>query len=132
MKTKLILLASLSLLFSCATKSIVADTSKTVAPAEIKVVQEAAPAQNSVIPETKPIATKVTMLTRELYESKSLYENSCNKCHKLYSPSEFSKANEAEIARGTFYALTRSLEEKFSIMHYMQTILSTKEMDCWE
>ena len=55
MKTKLILLASLSLLFSCATKSIVADTSKTVAPAEIKVVQEAAPAQNSVIPETKPI-----------------------------------------------------------------------------
>ena len=91
MKTKLILLASLSLLFSCATKSIVADTSKTVAPAEIKVVQEAALAQNSVIPETKPIATKVTMLTRELYESKSLYENSCNKCHKLYSPSEFSK-----------------------------------------
>ncbi len=91
MKTKLILLASLSLLFSCATKSIVADTSKTVAPAEIKAVQEAAPAQNSVIPETKPIATKVTMLTRELYESKSLYENSCNKCHKLYSPSEFSK-----------------------------------------
>ena len=91
MKTKLILLASLSLLFSCATKSIVADTSKTVAPAEIKVVQEAAPAQNSVIHETKPIATKVTMLTRELYESKNLYENSCNKCHKLYSPSEFSK-----------------------------------------
>ena len=33
---------------------------------------------------------------------------------KMQAPSEFSKANEAEIARGTFYALTRSLEEKFS------------------
>jgi nitrate/TMAO reductase-like tetraheme cytochrome c subunit len=91
MKTKLILLASLSLLFSCATKSVVADTSKTVSPSEIKVVQEAVPVENTVLPQTKSVAAKVTMLTRELYESKSLYENSCNKCHKLYSPSEFSK-----------------------------------------
>ena len=91
MKTKLILLASLSLLFSCATKSVVADTSKTTAPVEIKVVQEVVPVENTVVPETKPVVAKVTMLTRELYESKSLYENSCNKCHKLYSPSEFSK-----------------------------------------
>ena len=91
MKTKLILLASLSLLFSCATKSVVADTSKTTAPVEIKVAQEVVPVENTVVPETKPVVAKVTMLTRELYESKSLYENSCNKCHKLYSPSEFSK-----------------------------------------
>jgi uncharacterized lipoprotein YajG len=40
MKTKFILLASILLLFSCATKSIVADTSKTTAPIEIQVVQE--------------------------------------------------------------------------------------------
>jgi nitrate/TMAO reductase-like tetraheme cytochrome c subunit len=91
MKTKIIILASLSLLFSCATKSVVADTSKTTAPTEIKVVQEAVSIERSVVPETKPVATKVTMLTRELYESKNLYENSCNKCHKLYSPNEFSK-----------------------------------------
>lgn len=91
MKTKIIILASLSLLFSCATKSVVADTSKTTAPSEIKVVQEAVSIERSVVPETKPVATKVTMLTRELYESKNLYENSCNKCHKLYSPNEFSK-----------------------------------------
>jgi len=91
MKTKIIILASLSLLFSCATKSVVSDTSKTTAPTEIKVVQEAVSIERSVVPETKPVATKVTMLTRELYESKNLYENSCNKCHKLYSPNEFSK-----------------------------------------
>jgi len=91
MKTKIIILASLSLLFSCATKSVVADTSKTTAPTEIKVVQEAVSIERSVVPETKPVATKLTMLTRELYESKNLYENSCNKCHKLYSPNEFSK-----------------------------------------
>jgi len=90
MKTKFILLASLSMLFSCATKSVVSDTSKTVSPSEIKVVQEAVPVENTVVPETKQVVAKVTMLTRELYESKSLYENSCNKCHKLYSPSEFS------------------------------------------
>ena len=91
MKTKFILLASLSFLFSCATKSVVSDSSKPSAPTEIKVVQEAVPVENTVVPETKPVVAKVTMLTRELYESKSLYENSCNKCHKLYSPSEFSK-----------------------------------------
>ena len=99
MKTKLILLASLSLLFSCATKSVVADTSKTTAPVEIKVVQEVVPVENTVVPETKPVVAKVTMLTRELYESKSLYENSCNKCHKLYSPSEFSKEEWPRILR---------------------------------
>ena len=91
MKTKLILLATVLLLFSCATKSVIADTSKTASPAEIKVVQEVIPVENTVIQESKPIATKVTMLTIELYKSKNLYENSCNKCHKLYSPSEFSK-----------------------------------------
>ena len=51
MKTKLILLASLSLLFSCATKSVVADTSKTTAPVEIKVAQEVVPVENTVVPD---------------------------------------------------------------------------------
>jgi nitrate/TMAO reductase-like tetraheme cytochrome c subunit len=91
MKTKLLSLASLLLLFSCATKSVVTDTSNTVAPSEIKVVQEVVPVENTIVPETKPVMRNMVMLTSELYESKNLYENSCNKCHKLYSPNEFSK-----------------------------------------
>jgi cytochrome c5 len=30
-------------------------------------------------------------LTKELAEGKTLYENSCVRCHKLYEPLEFSK-----------------------------------------
>ncbi len=99
MKTKFILLTSLLLLFSCATKSVVADTSKTPALQEIKVVQEVVPVENSVIPETKPVAKNMVMLTRELYESKNLYENSCNKCHNLYAPSEFTKEQWPKILK---------------------------------
>ena len=99
MKTKLILLASLSLLFSCATKSVVADAPKTPAPQEIKVIQEVVPVENKVVQETKPVAKNMVMLTRELYESKNLYENSCNKCHKLYGPNEFSKEEWPRILR---------------------------------
>jgi len=91
MNTKLLSLASLLLLFSCATKSVVTDTSNTVAPIEIKVVQEVVPVENTIVPETKPVMRNMVMLTTELYESKNLYENSCNKCHKLYSPNEFRK-----------------------------------------
>ena len=99
MKTKLILLASLSLLFSCATKSVVADTSKTHAPQEIKVIQEVVPVENKVVQETKPVAKNMVMLTRELYESKNLYENSCNKCHSLYAPNEFTKEQWPKILK---------------------------------
>ncbi len=99
MKTKFILLASISLLFSCATKSIVADTSKNTAPLEITVVQEFVPVVNTVVPETKPITNNMVMLTRELYESKILFENSCNKCHNLYAPNEFSKEQWPKILK---------------------------------
>ena len=99
MKTKFILLTSLLLLFSCATKSVIADDPKAPALQEIKVVQEVVPVENSVIPETKPVAKNMVMLTRELYESKNLYENSCNKCHNLYAPSEFTKEQWPKIMK---------------------------------
>jgi cytochrome c5 len=99
MKTKFILLTSLLFLFSCATKSVVADTSKTPAPQEIKVVQEVVSVENSVVPETKPVPKNMVMLTRELYESKNLYENSCNKCHNIYVPSEFTKEQWPKILK---------------------------------
>ena len=99
MKKKLILFASLLLLFSCATKSVIADAPKATAPQEIIVVQEVVPVENSVVPETKPVPKNMVMLTRELYESKNLYENSCNKCHNLYAPSEFSKEQWPKIMK---------------------------------
>ena len=99
MKTKFILLTSLLFLFSCATKSVIADAPKAPALQEIKVVQEVVPVENSVVPETKPVAKNMVMLTRELYESKNLYENSCNKCHNLYAPSEFTKEQWPKILK---------------------------------
>ena len=99
MKTKFILLTSLLFLFSCATKSVIADAPKAPAFQEIKVVQEVVPVENKVVPETKPVAKNMVMLTRELYESKNLYENSCNKCHNLYAPSEFTKEQWPKILK---------------------------------
>jgi len=99
MKTKFILLTSSLFLFSCATKSVVADTSKTPAPQEIIVVQEVVPVEITVVPEAKPVPKNMVMLTRELYESKNLYENSCNKCHSLYAPNEFNKEQWPKILK---------------------------------
>ncbi len=48
----------------------------------------------SCSPKVAPQVTEIKKeLTPELAEGKSLYENNCAKCHKLYSPSDFS--NEA-------------------------------------
>ncbi len=99
MKTKLIFFAPLLLLFSCATKSIIADAPKAPAPQEIKVVQEVVAVENTVAPENKSVPKNMVMLTRELYESKYLYENSCNKCHDLYAPTEFSKEQWPKIMK---------------------------------
>jgi nitrate/TMAO reductase-like tetraheme cytochrome c subunit len=99
MKSKLIVLVSLLLLFSCATKSVIADAPKAPALQEIKVVQEVVPVENTVVQEIKPVAKNMVMLTRELYESKNLYENSCNKCHNLYAPSEFTKEQWPKILK---------------------------------
>lgn len=43
--------------------------------------------------ETKPAATTApvaTVMTPELAEGKELYDNNCAKCHRLFSPNEFS------------------------------------------
>ena len=69
MKSKIIAVTALTVvLFSCA--------SKTVA---VKAT-----------PKEEP---KVAVLSAELVEGKNLYENSCAKCHKLYSPTAYSKEN---------------------------------------
>jgi len=96
MKKKLLIFASFLLFFSCGTKSLVIKTTKVpveqyTAITEIKVVQEAIPAEKSEQQQVQPQGLSMVLLSKTLYESKNLYENSCNKCHKLYSPTEFGK-----------------------------------------
>lgn len=70
MKYKVLSLAVLAtIIYSCASKS-------SVPTAETKKTET-----------TAPIAT---VMTPELAEGKSLYENNCAKCHKLYDAKEFS------------------------------------------
>jgi cytochrome c5 len=72
MKYKVIALAVLSaIIYSCASKSSVPT---------VDVKKE----------EIKKEVVKVAELTPELAEGKSLYENNCAKCHKLYDTKSFS------------------------------------------
>lgn len=67
MKYKVLTLAFLAtIIYSCATKTAVATTE--VKKEEVKIA---------------------TVLTPELAEGKSLYENNCAKCHSLYNASDF-------------------------------------------
>jgi cytochrome c5 len=71
MKYKVMALAVLAvIIYSCASKS-------SVPTAEVPKT-----------PEVKTVAAAV--LTPELAEGKSLYENSCARCHRLYDAKEFS------------------------------------------
>ena len=84
MKLKIIALAALGvLLYSCA--------SKTPAP----VAEKEIPAGTKTEPTTKDVGvlTVKGVMTKELAEGLSLYENNCAKCHKLYNPKDFSSAD---------------------------------------
>ncbi len=79
MKSKLIGCTILSLVvFSCATKSTVVTAPPPPPPA------------------AKPIVM-ATAMTPEIAAGKDLYANNCAKCHKLFSPGEFSKEDWAPI-----------------------------------
>jgi cytochrome c5 len=76
MKVKILTLAAVTLLaVSCGTKK-TASTPTTPAVTEM---------------------VKVVELTPELAAGKSLYENSCVKCHKLYEPKKFTQEEWAPI-----------------------------------
>ena len=80
MKYKIIVLAFLALIiYSCASKSSVPNV-------EVKKVE----------PVTK-VAAVATVLTPELAEGKSLYENNCNKCHELFEPKRFTASQWSPI-----------------------------------
>lgn len=72
MKYKIIVLVVLAVfIYSCASKSSVPTMD----------VKKAAPTVSSI---------EATVLSPELAEGKSLYENNCAKCHRLYDTKEFS------------------------------------------
>lgn len=73
MKYKILALTILAaIIYSCASKSSVPTT-------EVKKTEPTA--------STTPTAT---VMTADLAEGKSLYENNCAKCHRLYDAKEFS------------------------------------------
>ncbi|MGV3697399.1 cytochrome c [Flavobacterium sp.] len=79
MKYKLPSLAVIALIiYSCASKS-------SVPTIEVK---KEAPAATTV--SGAPTAIGPTVMTPELAEGKSLYENNCANCHRLYKSDEFS------------------------------------------
>lgn len=81
MKSRILTLTAMTLLLvACGTK---------------KTVAEAAP-----LPPSPPKEGEAKELTAEyvdLAEAKSLYENSCARCHKLYEPKKFTKEEWAPI-----------------------------------
>lgn len=83
MKLKIIGFAILSITaFSCASKATVTTNAPTQETKEVSLTPT-----KSVSP--MPMPTVV--------EGKSLYENNCAKCHKLFEPKEFSKEDWAPI-----------------------------------
>ncbi|OXA76616.1 Dihaem cytochrome c [Flavobacterium aquidurense] len=79
MKAKILTLAAITLLaVSCGTKK----TASTPATPATPAVTETA---------------KAVELTPELAAGKSMYENNCAKCHKLYEPKKFTQEEWAPI-----------------------------------
>lgn len=89
MKYKVLAVAVLAvIIYSCASKS-------SAPTAEVKKEE---PAQ--VAAETTPaVASGPTMMTAELLEGKSLYENNCAGCHRLYKSNEFTAEEWKPIVR---------------------------------
>lgn len=76
MKYKILSIAALALIiYSCKSSS------GTTAANETRPAATPAPATASAGP---------SVMTPELAEGKSLYDNNCAKCHRLFSPNEFS------------------------------------------
>jgi len=70
-------------LAACSSKKAVATTPEPVAPVAVgNTVTE-----NTVVEGTEPPARLLT--PEEIAQGKSLYENNCAKCHKLFAPTDY-------------------------------------------
>lgn len=77
MKIRIVAIAVVGIfIFSCAPKVVTPIAEAKKEEIKFKVIN-------------KPVAANSGILTTELAEGKNLFENNCAKCHKLYSPSDF-------------------------------------------
>lgn len=68
----------------------------------------------------KPISEKLEVdNTAKLVEGKSLYENICNKCHKLYDPKQYDKQQWIPILDKMKNKAKINEEDKLSIYQYI-------------
>lgn len=72
-------------LAACSSKKAVATTPEPVVP----VAVEKTVTENAVVEETEPAAKVLT--PEEIAQGKTLYENNCAKCHKLFAPADFTQ-----------------------------------------
>ncbi|WP_298221733.1 cytochrome c [Flavobacterium sp.] len=103
MKLKILGLAVIAaVVYSCASKSAVASSSQ-ASPAAPETPATPAVAigksMEKVAAPTPPKDSKgnIAAVTSELSAGKTNYENNCAKCHKLFDPRDFSKAEWAPI-----------------------------------
>jgi nitrate/TMAO reductase-like tetraheme cytochrome c subunit len=79
MKKIAIFLFSVIILFSCAPK---------IVPPPIKEIDDKEKSI-AVVEEIKDVPVTVVELPNAFAEGKSLFENNCSNCHKLYNPKDF-------------------------------------------
>lgn len=88
MKTKILIAAVVVILiYSCSPKitpqvTDVKAVKEVIAETEVKEVK--------AVKAVKEVVGAIGMLTPEMYEGKTLYENNCASCHKLYETKAFS------------------------------------------
>lgn len=121
-KLRLIGFACLTLAIgSCASKSATASTAQASPSASSTPAAAATDVETAVAVATKnPTAT---VLTPELAAGKMSYENNCAKCHKLFSPKDFSKAEWAPILVSMQKKAHLSDAEMAPITNYIYTQL---------
>lgn len=129
MKLKIIVLAfSAAIVYSCASKSAVALSSQ-ASPAVPETPSTPAVALGKSIEKvaapTPPKDSKgnVATVTSELSAGKTNYENNCAKCHKLFDPKDFSKAEWAPILVSMQKKAHLSDAEMAPITNYIYTQL---------
>jgi cytochrome c5 len=70
------------------------------------------------VPTTPPVVN-ATFSEADLAQGKQLYENNCAKCHKLYAPDSYDKANWETIVNRMARKAKITDAEKSLVFHYL-------------
>lgn len=113
MKVKFTLIAVLGIvLYSCSPKIVPQEQPEKVVAVEevaVEVVKEEPPQEVGAY----------VMLTAELAEGKDLFENNCAKCHKLYSPKDFTAEQWTPILIDMQKNADLSDEQRIKVYNYV-------------